>query len=395
MDQISGLPKVAIIGAGPNGILTARHCKNIADVTVFESKDDVGGMWIYTETTEQNHTDLSSDAYYQQYKCLHSSMYKHLISNLPKYLMTFKDFPHPEDAEWLLPQEKVHKYCKDYAAHFDLYGLIKFGTTVTSVKPPTCERSKFTVEFTSNKITPESTTESLQFDYVIVWVGHSSLPNMPYFPGDDLFKGNRFHMHSLREFESNDFDDKTVLIVGAWFSGFDMLEHLFVRKETKDRITPLKVIICGRNTAGIRDSKTYKHLQDTGILVVKSWNLRELQENSATFEDGSEDTVDTIIYCSGYVNCFPFFNPQDKIIEFDTGTDRGGYYGPLHKKMFCINNPNVVMLGSLERNFTNFTTFERQAMIAKQYIEGNLKLPSKEEMLAELQKELDKNEAVG
>ena len=50
-------------------------------------------------------------------------------------------------------------------------------------------------------------------------------------------------MHMFREFESEDFDDKNVLIIGANFSGFDMLEHLFIREATKDRVSPQKVIV--------------------------------------------------------------------------------------------------------------------------------------------------------
>jgi hypothetical protein len=395
MDNISGLPRVAVLGAGPTGILMAKHCKYIADVTVFESKNEVGGMWTYTETTEENHPDLSSDAYYQTYNCLHSSMYKHLIANIPKVMMMFKDFPHPEGTEWLLRQEYIDQYLKDYASHFEIYDMIKFNTTVTSVKPPTPECSKFTVTYTPNKITPESTSESQLFDFVVVCVGHFSLAKIPTLPGTDLFKGTRFHMHSLREFESKDFDNKTVLIVGAGFSGLDMLDHLFTRQESKNKVTPLKVIICAGNTKGIKDSNKYKHLQDAGILEVKTQRAKELKEYSVVFMDGSEHTVDTIIYCTGYYVCYPFFDPADKIIEFDTGTTKGDYYGPLYKKIFCINQPHVIIQGTLEKSTSVFTTLERQVMITKQYIEGNLELPSKEDMLADLQKELDHNESFG
>jgi hypothetical protein len=42
-----------------------------------------------------------------------------------------------------------------------------------------------------------------------------------------------------------------------------------------------------------------------------------------------------------------------------------------------------------------FCTFERQAMIAAQYIKGELELPSKEKMLQSVEEELKYNESIG
>ena len=39
------------------------------------------------------------------------------------------------------------------------------------------------------------------------------------------------------------------------------------------------------------------------------------------FGDGTEEEIDTIIYCTGYKYWFPFLDPEDHIIEFEQNAD--------------------------------------------------------------------------
>ena len=62
--------------------------------------------------------------------------------------------------------------------------------------------------------------------------------------------------------------------------------------------------------------------------------------------------------------------------------------------MFSINHPNIIFLGLIQRVAVLYLTFERQAQLVKQYVMGELTLPSKEEMLLSLEEEKDiKNQA--
>jgi len=123
MEEKSDIPqqtrKVAIIGAGPSGLLAAKYCKSHSEVTIFESKSAIGGNWLYTDINEGNHPDLESDDYYKLYKCLHSSMYKDLTANLPKQLMTFKDFLHKEETPTIQTHSQFLEYIKAFAKHFE------------------------------------------------------------------------------------------------------------------------------------------------------------------------------------------------------------------------------------------------------------------------------------
>ena len=56
--------------------------------------------------------------------------------------------------------------------------------------------------------------------------------------------------------------------------------------------------------------------------------------------------------------------------------------------MFCINEPNIYFIGLVEKLALIHSTYERQILLAKQYITGDLQLPSKDEMMDDLKEEL-------
>lgn len=75
---------IAIIGAGPAGIVSARH--SIADghnVTVYEQNEEIGGVWVYTDNVGKNKYGLD----------IHTAMYKGLrLSHKYDFIRTFTDF---------------------------------------------------------------------------------------------------------------------------------------------------------------------------------------------------------------------------------------------------------------------------------------------------------------
>jgi cation diffusion facilitator CzcD-associated flavoprotein CzcO len=111
---------VAIIGAGPSGLVAARHLANSALVTVFEAKTEVGGMWNYTTTTEENHPNLERDTMYKLYGALHSSLYAGLVTNTPKHAMNFKDFWQKVETPAIMSSLDFFTYLQSYATKFRL-----------------------------------------------------------------------------------------------------------------------------------------------------------------------------------------------------------------------------------------------------------------------------------
>ena len=54
------------------------------------------------------------------------------------------------------------------------------------------------------------------FDHVVVASGHFSTPNVPFFPGIELFPGRVMHAHDFRA--ADEFVGKDLLVVGSSYS---------------------------------------------------------------------------------------------------------------------------------------------------------------------------------
>ena len=64
-------------------------------------------------------------------------------------------------------------------------------------------------------------------------------------------------------------------------------------------------------------------------------------------------------------------------------------------KTFSINEPGIIFIGLITQSLIPIITMERQAIIAKECINGDISLPSKEEMMNDLEEELKTNEDIG
>lgn len=405
--QQTAKPDVAIIGCGPSGLLSLRHLQSIANLTAFEAKDDIGGMWYYTDLTEDNHPNIRSDPFYQVYGYLHSSLYYDLYTNAPKQMMTYKDFYHKEETPFIMDSQTFHKYLQDYSKHFDLYRHINFNTAVKSIRLvknlteeekkklriPSDTTKKFYVSWISYKKAPKSDEEfeegSALYDYVLVCNGRFSKENRPIFEGQGSFEGVQMHMHTLRKLDKETFDNKRILIVGTYVSGTDIISLLFLQTKTM-QVTPQKVFVTGRRTQSIEKTTDYVPLFESGKLCLKKGGLKKFSGGKTVcFEDGTEEEIDLVIYATGYLYSMPFLeNTGDEIVKFDPET-QGTYFGPLYKRMFAINEPDLIFIGLVEKLPIIQATYERQALLARRYIEGYVKLPSKEQMLQDLEKDLE------
>jgi len=110
--------KVAVIGCGAAGLVALRHLSTRLDVfelVAFEQTSTIGGTWNYTDHVGSDENGLP----------IHSSMYKHLRTNLPKEVMAFPDFPFDEKLPSYLPHTDMLDYLEKYAVHFNLLRFVK------------------------------------------------------------------------------------------------------------------------------------------------------------------------------------------------------------------------------------------------------------------------------
>ena len=90
-------------------------------------------------------------------------------------------------------------------------------------------------------------------------------------------------------------------------------------------------------------------------------------------------TVDVIL-CTRYVHQFPFLADDLKL-----STKNILYPAQLYNGVAFIDNPKCMYLG-MQDQFYTFTMFDLQAWYVRDVILGRIKLPSKEDMLADVDK---------
>lgn len=68
-------------------------------------------------------------------------------------------------------------------------------------------------------------------------------------------------------------------------------------------------------------------------------DVARLTENGVVFVDGTEQTYDVIVYCTGYKYTFPFLSVDCGISVEDN------YVKPLYKHCININFPTMAVIG--------------------------------------------------
>lgn len=79
------MKRVCVIGAGICGLMTIRHLKDDCEVTCYEMKKSVGGLWNAKEKTPQEFVEKHGYDF--------ENIYVEMDSLVEFPLMMFKDFP--------------------------------------------------------------------------------------------------------------------------------------------------------------------------------------------------------------------------------------------------------------------------------------------------------------
>ncbi|PVH84201.1 flavin-containing monooxygenase-like protein [Cadophora sp. DSE1049] len=192
--------KVAVIGAGGVGLSAMKNfLEDGFDVTAYESRDYVGGLW-------KDSTDSTI------------SVHSTTIFNTSKYRAGFSDFPFAETDDDYPTASQLHSWLVRYAEHFNLLPRIKLGTKVLNIS-----RTGHQWALKSQKIrTGETTTE--YFDKVCIATGTFFTPKWPKLEDIDKFAGKV--IHSINYHKPEDFKDQRVLIIGMHATTQDVTNSL-------------------------------------------------------------------------------------------------------------------------------------------------------------------------
>jgi trimethylamine monooxygenase len=317
-------------------------------VVCFEKQDEAGGLWNYSWHT-------GTDKYGEQ---CHNSMYRYLWSNGPKEVLEMGDYTFAEHYGKPIGSYPPRAVLKDYVLgrgrKNNIDRFVRYSTAVRHIE---AKGERF--QITSQNLKTKEGKQEL-FDYVIVASGHFSVPAVPTYPGIDDFKGRIMHAHDFRDAVA--FRGQKMLLIGNSYSAEDI------------------ALQC--NKYGVEDISLSYRTNPTNFNWPKGIReipqLLEYEDGYFHFVDGTKDTFDVVMFCTGYHHHFPYLtddlqleNPKNLL-----------FVDGLYKMVVLNKNPRVMYIGMTDQYYT-FTMFDAQAFYARDYIMGKIEIEPDEKKRAE------------
>lgn len=336
---------VCIIGAGAAGLCAIKNSVDHGlNVNAFELSKNIGGTWVYTD-------EIGMDKYGND---IHSSMYKDLVTNIPKEIMGYPDLPFIDREDSYITSKDVLNYYNWYAKKFDLMKYIRFEHNILRVRPMPSKIWEVVV-----MDLPSRECKVLYFDAVMVCNGHQNTPKIPNIVGRETFGGKQIHSHDFRQ--ADDFKGERVCLIGGGPSASEMVTLI----------------------SKVADHVTWAHHSNRPSLprfygsVEQKPDVQSISVESVTFVDGTTQHFNVIIYATGYLYTFPFLSIDCGLSIVDDIVRP-----PLYKYCIASHHPTLAFIGLLNLICPN-TLFDFQIKLFLKFLTGQKQLPSKEDMLRE------------
>lgn len=378
----------AVIGAGAGGLCAAKNllARGI-EPTIFEVGSYIGGLWVY-----ENDSGLSP-------------AYRSLHINSEARVSSFIDFQFPPGTSLYPDHREMHRYFEAYAERFDLRRRIRFRSRIVAIEPAGRQWS----------ITVEGREPEL-FDGVVVATGHQSVPRHPEQVKD--FTGDYVHAHHYRVPEA--YAGRRVLVIGPGNSGVDIAADICTLTERTVLSARSPVLIMPRLMFGVPNSRILLKLEKPWMPLawrlwirttvtrifhgrMEQWGLRTpktrthpishptlishiawkrivakpgiraVSGRDITFEDGSTETFDAIIACTGYVTDLPFLARERWPLQ--------GHRFNLYNRVVHPDLPGLFFIGFFDvTGGSNIRMMDDQAEYIAAVAAGAVSLPSRPEM---------------
>lgn len=367
---------VAVIGAGPGGLVAARWLSAQGfRVTIFESAPGLGGQWSGRPG--------------------HSGVWPDMHTNTSRILTAFSDLPH-ESTTAFPSNRDVLRYLRRYADAFDLVPRIRFGAEVR------CLRKHMDSGWT---------VDQERFDKVVVASGRFRAPVIPPVPGLDTFDGSESAI-STYDFRDRDrYRGKRVLVAGSAVSALEIAAELvhagaarvvvtqrrqryvlpkfaagvpsdhriFTRYGAlaAEKLPPAEidrqlrklVVEAGGSpeqygaptpnpsllAAGVTLSQNYLPLVAEGRITVRPW-IESVSDSTVAFTDGHAEAFDGILFGTGFRLSLPFL---DESISAAIDLDDIHLDADLHT--FHPDLPGLAFVGMWDQSGGYFVPMELQA----------------------------------
>ena len=365
------MASVAIIGAGPAGLCTARHLKNhpkISKLTIFEAKSEIGGIWAKeTNFLPKNPTKNDIKNFTST-----TPVYDNLYTNLPDLAQMFPDY--------LLQMEKgksryvttgeLLEYLNGYCDKFGLRELVEFDTLVVEVGQDSSQepRESGSQYFINTKNTKSGLTKTHTYDKVIICNGHTTkkyYSDLDLTSAQKIFQGDIIHAADYKNAKAiATAGYKKVVVIGGYSSAMDIIIEL-------NEVEGVEAIL-----------STYGPLKLLKLSEKYCNAPRKFTKTGFVDKCGNDVECDLIICATGYKFDFPFFagtETNQNFLEQKVGLQQGDKF--LKNLYFHIfpKNPNFIenlaFIG-LNKNFVTFPFFDMQVRLLKYFWfeeEGNEK----------------------
>jgi Flavin-binding monooxygenase-like len=375
---VDRIQRICVIGAGSSGLAAA---KNLTErgfaVDVLEREDDLGGNWNYGKPNARVYRST------------------HMISS--KRCTEFSDFPMPRHFPDYPHHTQVLEYLRSYADHFGLGTLIEYRTPVERVAP-----------FEQDRFWDVTLTEgpTRRYAAVVIANGHNWSPRLPEYPG--RFTGEILHSAHYRT--PDVLAGKRVLVVGAGNSGCDLAvessqnacktfhstrrayhyipKYLLGRPADllRDRLnrlglpqvlnqavisTLLNCVVGSPDRYGLPcpDHKLFEthpivnslllYYVSHGDITPKPDILR-LDGDTVQFIDGTAETLDVLLYATGYNLVFPFIDAE--LLNWREGRPR------LYHNVFHPEYDNLFVLGLIQPDGGQFILVDWQSRAVASFL---------------------------
>ncbi|KAK9511420.1 hypothetical protein O3M35_000081 [Rhynocoris fuscipes] len=248
--------------------------------------------------------------------------------------------------------------------------MLQFETCVTNVS-----RSDEEWIVTSCYL-PTQEIHTEKYDAVFVCNGHYSIPEMPKFPGLEVFKKNKpddVVIHTVKYRSPLHYKDKNVLIIGGGPSAQDI---------SIDIASEAKLVYISHHVNVLLSVKFPDN-------IVHKPDIEYFTENGAVFTDGSSSHIDRVLLATGYRYNLDFLDDSCGVWVEDYG-----YVTPLYKQLINISQPTMAFIGLPFRTFI-FPLFETQVKCMIKILSGKVSLPDRGEMYKDRRKEEENGKSKG
>ncbi|MFD8535505.1 flavin-containing monooxygenase [Streptomyces rubrogriseus] len=395
--------RVCVIGAGLSGLAMSHALKERGiSFVCLEKAPDVGGLWRQPGAGERG----------PGYQSLHL--------NTAKQLTGYADFPMPSDYPLYPRHDQVAAYLRSFAEWAGLLDHVELRTEVVSV------RQDADGGWTVVSRDADGTQTSRRFEQVIVASGHHTDPALPdpLPAGADSFAGTI--LHSLDYRDGGDFAGRRVVVVGLGASAVDIAADLSRHAERTLlsvrrglHIVPKQVF--GMSLDEIAEAPWWNEmpfaerrkwveqallvargrLSDYGLpepdhpilssattlsdeilsrirhgAVTPKPAIASFESDRVVFTDGSSETADTVVYCTGFHMTFPFLPPGCPVAA-DGAVE-------LYRRIVPADRPGLYFVGLVRPAGALTRLVEAQAQWVARLVDGAAALPGTEEMREEI-----------